>query len=166
MRRHLVLSPSHRGKITAGHCIPTISSLGKTRTRLVLLVVLDQPAHVSQDCTTRPHGSHGSLERRRNKVEDLRSAPPHCRTSRFGKINEGMGPSSPNNLVSHPGDERHQQKLDYDLAVIKLSPFAECTERKIPPSRFRPNIHRGKSLLTKFLLPSPPSRTHPGNTRS
>ena len=130
------------------------------RVRLVPPVVRYQPARVSQECTTIPHRSHRSLERRRNKVASC------CCTAWVVERVKGMGPSSPNGPASHPGNKGHQRNLDSDLATIHPSPFPECTKCNTPTSRLRPNLCRSQYLLTPLLYPSPPSRTHPGNTRS
>ena len=77
-----------------------------------------------------------------------------------------MGPSSPTGPVSHPGRMRHQRNLNSNLVIIHPSTFHECTQQVSPPRIFRPNLCRYKYLLANFILPSPPSRTHPGDTIS
>ena len=135
--------------------------------RLVLPVVLNQPAHVIQDCIIIPHGYHGSLLQHHKKVADSRSDLPRRRcTVRGRKRNKGMGPSSPNSPASHPGGERHQGNLDSEISAIHPSPFPECTERGSPPRRFLPNLHREQSLLTNLIFPIPLSRIHHGDTIS
>ena len=76
-----------------------------------------------------------------------------------------MGLSPPNGSASHPGNYRHQRNLHSDFAATHPPPFPERKERNIPPSRLRPELRRKKSLPTNLLMPSPPSRAHPGDSR-
>ena len=140
---------------------------GKKCARLVLTVVREQPTRTSQDCTTKPHGSHGSLKQRYNKVAKCGSTPPRrCCTSKIGKIDEGMGPHPSNVPARYPGGECHQQNLEYNLSAIRHSLFPECKKRDRTTCRLRLNLRGEKSLSTHLLLTSPPSSTHPGNNRS
>ena len=150
-----------------GHCHSIISSHKQTSTRMVLPVVQYQPARIIPDFSTRPHRYHGILERRRNEVEKRRSTPPRCRwTARGGKRDKGMGLYSLNGPESHPGGHSHQRNLDSNLTVIHPSTFLECKKHVRPTSRVRPNLSRAQYLLTHFLFPIPPSRTHLGDSRS
>ena len=124
MQRSIGLYSGHCSEITAVHCRSIISSHRQTRARLVPPRVQEQPTLPIKDCDTRPHRSHGSLDRCCNKITKRGSTPPCCCcTSQGGERYKGIGPSPPNGPVSHPGGKRHQRNLDSDLAAIHLHCF-------------------------------------------